>query len=214
MGYKAFVSMNIAIVGSGSVSGLLAQGLAYPEHEIFIGLKEEQGPAFDYLLDEFPNITVTSIEDAAEIADVIIMTSSPAEVRETAYFLGDVRKKVIIDTSFMNFTSFGNYINTVNAIRSITGSQHVAKWFNSAGFDSLTEKGVKKEEAINMFVAGDSKKAKEMAKLLSRDMGFAYCHDFGGSDAVPLLDEMALCWHNLSLRKEKGEKIAIKITRQ
>ena len=212
MGYKAFASMNIAIVGNGKMSAVLAQGLALAGHEVLIGIKENELVSFDFLLNEFDNIFVMSIEDAAEAADVIFLTASPENVRESAYLLDDVRSKVIVDTTFMNFANDGNYINTVSAIKAITGSPYVVKCFNAAGFEAMSNNR-KKENTINMFVAGDSKKAKEVAKLLARDLGFSECHDFGGMDSVPLLDEMALCYQNLAVKQAEGEKIAIKITR-
>jgi 8-hydroxy-5-deazaflavin:NADPH oxidoreductase len=213
MGYKAFASMNIAIVGNGKTTAVLAQGLALAGHEIMIGIKEDEQISFDYLEAEFENIEITTIDDAAAAADVIFITSTPEEVREMAYLLDDVRRKVIIDTTFMNLHQTGGYLNTVGAITAITGSPHVVKCFNAAGFEVM-ESFSKKDGAINMFVAGDSKKGKEVVRLLARDLGFADCHDFGDSDAVALLDEMAICYQNLVMKKAAGEKIAIKITRQ
>jgi predicted dinucleotide-binding enzyme len=213
MGYKAFASMNIAIVGNGKMSAVLAQGLALAGHEIQIGVRDNERISFDFLMAEFENISVTTIDDAAESADVIFLTASPENIRETAYLLDDVRKKVIIDTTYMNFSNYGSYINTVNAVKAITGSPYVVKCFNAAGFEAMSPTA-KKDGSINMFVAGDSIKAKEVVKLLARDLGFAECHDFGGSDCVPLLDEMAICYQNLAVKQLQGEKIAIKITRK
>jgi len=213
MGYKAFASMNIAIVGNGKTTAVLAQGLALAGHEVLIGIKETEQISFDYLEDEFENIQITTIDDAAAVADVIFITSTPEDVREMAYLLEDVRKKVIIDTTFMNLQRTDNYLNTVGAIKAITGSAHVVKCFNAAGFEVI-ESPTKKDGSINMFVAGDSKKGKEVVRLLARDLGFADCHDFGDIDAIPLLDEMAMCYQNLVIKKAQGEKIAIKITRQ
>ena len=39
------------------------------------------------------NINVCSIEAAADIADLIIIATAPRDVREVAYWLGDVRRK-------------------------------------------------------------------------------------------------------------------------
>lgn len=213
MGYKAFASMNIAIVGNGKMSAVLAQGLALAGHEVQIGVRDSERISFDYLMSEFDNISVTTIDNAASNADVIFLTSSPEHIRETAYLLDDVRRKVIIDTTYMNFNNYGSYINTVNAVKAITGSPYVVKCFNSAGFEAMST-NVRKNDSINMFVAGDSIKAKAVVKVLARDLGFTECHDFGGADSVPLLDEMAMCYQNLSIRQSQGEKIAIKITRQ
>ena len=212
MGYKAFASMNVAIIGRGKTSAVLAQGLALAGHEVLIGIKEDEKISFDYLVDEFDNIFITSIEDAAQEADVIIMSTAPEEVRERAYLLDDVRGKVIIDTSYMNINTSADYLNTLNAIKAITGSALVVKCFSAIGFEPPAN-FLSNESKNSIFVAGDSKKAKAMATLIARDLGFGDCHDYGGDDSVPLLDEMAICYHNLSLVSQK-EKVAVKVTKR
>jgi predicted dinucleotide-binding enzyme len=210
MGYKAFACMNIAIIGKEKMSVVLAQGLALAGHQILIGIKEEETITFDFLVDEFENIHVVTVEEAAAEADLIIMATSPEQVREMAYLLDDVRKKVIIDSTFMSIEGEDQYLNTVQAIKAITGSQHVVKCFNAAGFEpQAAVKG--RDNVVQMFLAGDDRKSKETARVIARDLGFAECHDFGGIDSVPLLDEMAICHYNLSTRKAVGEKVAITI---
>lgn len=213
MGYKAFATMNIAIIGIGRMTSILAQGLAIAGHEIFIGIKEDEDILFDFLIEEFDNIYITAIDNAAAKADLIIMAAAPENIREASYLMEDVRKKVIIDVTCMSFTNSENYLNTLSAIKSITGSQYVVKCFNTAGFEPLP-KNTRGDNSINMFLAGDNNKAKEIAKLIARDLGYSECHDFGGSDSVALLDEMAICYHHLASRKAQGEKIAIRITKE
>jgi len=212
MGYKSFACMTIALVGNGRLSAVLAQGLAIAGHEVLVGIRENDKIMFDFLLDEFENIQVMHVEEAAAAADLIIMATQPELVREMAYLLDDVRRKVILDITGIHHNGTGNYFNTVNAIKSITGSPFVVKCFNTRGFEIVSTPATR-DNTINMFVAGDNKKAKETAKVIARDLGFADSHDFGGIDAVPLLDEMALCYHNLAAQDKKGEKIAIKITK-
>lgn len=212
MGYKAFASMNIAIIGNGRTTATLAQGLAIAGHEIFIGIKEDQSIILDFLEEEFENIHVVTMEQAANYADLVIMATPPEEVREAAYLLDDVRKKVIIDNTFMSYSGSENYLNTLTAIRAITGSPFVVKCFNAAGFAPMPQI-VQTDSTVNMFVAGDNQKAKELAKLIARDMGYSECHDFGGSESVSLLDEMAICYYNLST-EEQREKAAVKVSRK
>lgn len=208
MSYKAFVRMNIAIIGNEETSFTLARGLLAAGHHIFIGIKETE----IILPDELGKAYVTTIEDAAARADLIIMATNPANVREAAYLLGDVRKKVILDVSYMSCPLSQQYLNTLSAIKSITGALYIVKCFNAAGFQPLS-RSTGKDNIINMFLAGDNPKAKAVAKWVARDLGFAECHDFGGNDSATLLDEMAICYRHLAAHKEKGEKIAIKITR-
>jgi len=212
MGYKAFAYMNIAVIGNGRTAAKIAEGLALAGHEVFIGLKEQDDIPSFFRDEQFENITVTTIEAAAADADMIIMAGAPNGVREAAYLLDDVRKKVIIDATYMSYENEEGYLNTLSAIKSITGSPFVVKCFNASGFEPLP-KVSREDDTIHMFLAGDNRKSKEIAKLIARDLGYAECHDFGGSDSATLLDEMAICYYHLSERKEQGEKISIRITK-
>ena len=68
--------------------------------------------------------------------------------------------------------------------------------------------------AIDMFAAGSSVKAKEVAKKLSLDAGFAECYDFGGDDKVELLEQFALSWINLAIMQKLGRNIAFKVLKR
>lgn len=188
MAHKTFVSLNIAIIGSDKTIIPVADELENAGHELFIGYEDD-------LADP------TIIENAAEEADVIILATDTANIRGIAYWLGDVRKKVIIDaTNFMASPSSDD-TNTLNAIKAITGSANVAKMYSCAGYRHVLDMFIKKME-IDMFVAGDSAKAKEVVKILASDMGFRYCHDFGNSNTIPLLEEMVRCWSNFAARQK------------
>ena len=179
----------------------------------WFGVKEGDDLEGVYLPDEFDNIYVDSIENVAAVADVILLAAPAKDIREVAYHLGDVRKKVIIDISGNIEPKPEEYIYTVKAARSITGAAHLVKSFNCAGFDNLLAPSFEKD-AVDMFVAGDSQKAKEMTKLLAKDLGFANCYDFGDQETIPLLEDMARCWHNLAIKQKMGQKIAFKIVKR
>ena len=211
MGYKSFVSMNIAVIGAGNVSEKMAECLAMSGHEIYLGLKDEQTVS-ERLLRDNENIQACTIGNAACEADIIIMAVPVDNLREAAYLLGDVRKKIIIGVSGNVEPKPADFVHTVNAIKAITGAQHVVKCFTCGGYDELLSPSFKKN-AADMFVAGDSKKAKEVVKLLAEIMGFANCYDFGDNDTVPLLEDMAKFWYNLAISQKLGQKISFKLIR-
>ena len=67
---------------------------------------------------------------------------------------------------------------------------------------------VGQEQMIELLLAGDSKKAKEVAKILTLDLGVDQFFDFGGDDAVPLFNEMTSGWRQLLQdHKPKNEGI-------
>lgn len=210
MSYKSFVSMNIAIMGAGKKSETLARSLAAAGHEIFMGLKNYDNPISYYLRDTYENINITSVEQAAAMADIIIIATPLDEVRKTAYLLDDVRRKVVIDVTTSVSVKSEEYLNSLNAIRSITGSQHVVKCLNCQGYKNLISPLFGNKD-IDMLVVGGSKKSKEIVKILSEDLGMKNVFDFGDNDATLLLDEMAKCWHNIAVKQKMGRKISFKI---
>jgi predicted dinucleotide-binding enzyme len=69
-------------------------------------------------------------------------------------------------------------------------------------------------EGIDMFMAGDSESAKQVASQLALDCGFGACYDFGKADKVQLLEQFALSWINLAIMQGHGRNIAFKILRR
>ena len=212
MRYKTFGCMNIAIIGTGKNCEALAKGLAAAGHEVFIGMKSisGNGQVSHKLLEAYENIYITTVHDAAVEADVILITTPATEVREVAYMLDDVRKKTIIDLSSFNFVRHNKHINTYNAIKAITGSQNIVKCYNVTGYEDLVNPEIH-EDNTDMFIAGDSKKSKEMVKLLARDIGFVNCFDFGDYETVPMLDHMSECWNNRAVKQKVQASLAYKL---
>ena len=197
MGYKTFVSMNVAVVGIGKVSEQYAIELAMAGHQVFRAWKEVDALTITVTEEEFDNIYSCDIEEAAAAADLIIIATEPKDAREVAYWLNDVRRKVIIDATADVHTDSDDLTNTMNAIRSITGSQHVVKVVNTTRYANLLQ-SLFSGNKPGMLVAGDSKKAKAVTKILADDMDIPNCSDFGGDETILLLDEMAKCWSKLT----------------
>jgi hypothetical protein len=124
-----------------------------------------------------------------------------------------VKDKVIIDATNAVFAKPAPYQNGVEALLALTDSKHVVKCFNSTGFENM-ENPIYQGMGIDMFVAGDSVKGKEIACQLAKDLGFAECYDFGGNDKVNLLEQFALAWINLAIMQKQGRDMAFKILRR
>jgi len=197
MGYKTFVSMNVAVVGIGKVSEHYAIELAMAGHQVFRAWTDPELLTVSVTEEEFDNIFSCDIEEAAAAADLIIIATEPKDAREVAYWLNDVRRKVIIDATADVHTDSDDATNTVNAIRSITGSQHIVKVVNTTRYGNLLQ-SLFSGNTPGMLVAGDGKKAKAVTKILADDMEILNCSDFGGDETILLLDEMAKCWNKLS----------------
>lgn len=213
MGYKNFASMNIAIIGSGVVSDALAYKLAMAGHEVLLAGKDEDDNVNWGLANEFDNMDVTDLEHVANIADIIIIATKGEDAREVAYRIGDVRRKVIIDATNILSNKTGEHLHTVSAIMAITGNKHVVRCFNCLGLENFLSL-IERNDSVDMYIAGDSEKAKDVAKLLARDMGYSECYDFGGNETIEFLEDMARCWINLTMLQKKGAKIDFKLLRK
>jgi predicted dinucleotide-binding enzyme len=198
MGYKTFVSMNIAIIGTGDTGESYAAAFALTGHHVYMAWTDGEKSGINPALQSFDNIHICSIEEAAEVADLIIIATAPRDVREVAYWLGDVRRKVIIDASANVHVPYHESIKTACAITAITGSVHVVKIFNSSGYEAII-KPLFSGNDVGLMLAGDSKKAKEVMKILCVEMGIQNCYDLGNSDTIPLFDELTKSWRSLAV---------------
>ncbi len=128
MHYKTFVSMNIAIIGSGETAETYAAGFASAGHEVFIAGKDGDKAAAKPLIAMLDNVYACSIEDAADVADLIIIATPPKDVREVSYWLGDVRRKAIIDATSNVAAPDEELVKTACGIQAITlGSAHIVE---------------------------------------------------------------------------------------
>lgn len=205
MSYRNFVSMNIAIIGVSEIAESYALAFTSAGHEVFMAWKESDVNGINPLLGQLDGVHFCSIEQAAEEADLIIIATTPKDVREVAYWLGDVRRKVIIDATSNVFAGPDEQVRTVCAIKAITGSAYIIKAFHTKGYEQML-KPLFNGVSIDMVLVGDSKKAKEITKILARELGINNCYDFGGSEAIPLFNVMTACWRELA-KKNTPERL-------
>lgn len=197
MGYKTFVSMNIAVIGTGLTVETYASRYALAGHEVYMAWKDGDKTGVSAGLQVFDNIHFCSIEEAAEVADLIVIASSPKDVREVSYWMGDVRRKVIIDATANIHTASEAQVKTVCAIKAITGSQHIVKVFSTRGYEQLL-KPFFQDDNVRLVLVGSSKKAKEVAKIITRDLGVDIFFDLGGDEHIPLFNAMTSAWREVS----------------
>ncbi|MCU0645016.1 MAG: NAD(P)-binding domain-containing protein [bacterium] len=205
--------MKIAIIGTGNVGTALARGLANVGHHIFLGARNLDDEKVKKLAHQHKNISAHLVSDAVAAAEVVIVATPPAAVPAIAKNLGDVNDKIIIDATNSVVAKPDPYQNGVEALLALTNSKHVVKCFNSTGFENMANP-IYHGMGIDMFVAGDSVKGKEVACQLAKNLGFAECYDFGGNDKVNLLEQFALAWINLAIIQQQGRNIAFKILRR
>lgn len=203
--------MNIAIIGTGNVGGALATVWSKKGHTILLGVKDVNSfKGMDLLKNE--HTSVQPIAEAVIKSEVILIATPPNAVFGILEQMGDVTGKTIIDATNAVRQSPDPYKTVYHCLTDKTTAE-VVKCFNTTGFENMLDP-IYGGEGIDMFMAGDSEKAKEVAKQLALDAGFSTCIDFGKGDKVELLEKLALCWINLAIMQGHGRNLAFKVVRR
>lgn len=205
--------MDIAIIGTGNVGGALARKWAAKGHRILLGVrnsKEFKGTE----LSQIPGISVYSIPEAVQQATAVLLATPATAAAEVAQSLGDTSGKVIMDAmnAVMGRGPAG-FSNTSEAILAHTATRDVIKCFNTTGYNNMLNpdyNGIK----LDLFMAGNSSRGKEIARQLALDAGFENCYDAGGNDMFSLMEQFAFFWINLAMRQGLGREIGFKLLRR
>lgn len=205
--------MNIAIIGSGNVGTALGKGWINAGHNVVFGVRDQSSEKTKKAMGIIADAVVTTIADACHISEVIVITTSADAILDLIPQLGDVKNKTIIDTSNAVQKKPSGYNTAYHALKDNTRCISIVKCFNSTGFENM-QNPVYKTEGIDMFCAGDDTHAKNIAIQLAKDLGFANCYNFGGTEKVELLEQWALCWINLAIIQGNGRDIAFKIIKR
>lgn len=200
--------MQIAIIGTGNVGGALATNWAMKGHSINLGVQDISNfKGKELLSSEY--INAFTIKEAVVKSAVVLIATPPTAIFEIIEQMGDVSGKIIIDATNTVRQAPEPYKTVYHCLTDKTQAE-VVKCFNSTGFENMLNP-VYNGEGIDMFMAGDSEKAKSVARQLALDSGFSSCLDFGKSDTVELLEKFALSWINLAIIQGQGRNMAFKV---
>lgn len=206
--------LKIAVIGAGNVGGTLAQKWIEAGHLVLIGAKFPLSEKSIALATKIGEDRFTSIEHAVKQADVIVLAVPAMQVVEVAKSLGDTTGKIIIDTAnIVMGRGPEGYTNTTDAILANTQTNDVVKCFNTTGFNNMANPDYN-GQAIELFVAGDSEKGKQVAKELALAAGFSDCITVGGNDKFTLMEQFAFFWINLAMFQGQGREIGFKLLRR
>jgi len=205
--------MNIAIIGTGNVGGALALSWAKKGHQINLGVRDVNSFKGKELLN-IPNIAVFEVNEAVNKSAVILIATPALSTIEVVKSLGDTSGKIIIDSmNIIMGKGPEGYTNTADAILKNTQTKDVVKCFNTTGFNNM-QNPMYGNVNIDMFVAGNSVKGKEIAIQLAKDAGFAECYSVGGNDKFQMMEQFAWFWINLAMMQGQGRGIAFKLLKR
>ncbi|NUM70815.1 MAG: NAD(P)-binding domain-containing protein [Ignavibacteriaceae bacterium] len=205
--------MKIAIIGAGNVGGALAKGFADAGHTVIIGARDVNSDDVKSLLAQSPAISATSISEAINLAETVVISTPPDAAVKIAQDNPALKYKTVIDATNSVFRNPEPYKTAFEGIKAVTGCENVVKCFNTTGFENMANPRYG-DIGIDMFMAGSSAEAKSVARKLSLDIGFEECYDFGGDDKAALLEQFAMSWINLAIMQKHGRGIAFKLIRR
>ncbi len=205
--------MNIAAVGTGNVGATLAISLSKAGHRVFPGVRSLKSfSGMDKIL--AAGLEPKRITEAVALSDIIILATPATAAADAARQLGDTTGKVIIDTmNIVGGRGPEGFENTASAVLEHTQTKDVVKCFNTTGYENMTDPQYA-AGPIDMFTAGDSKRGKEIATRLARDIGFGKVYDLGGNDKFTLIEQLANVWIDLAIMQGYGRDMAFKIIRR
>jgi predicted dinucleotide-binding enzyme len=205
--------MKIAVIGSGNVGGTLARKWSEKGHEVCIGARDPENSKGRELRG-LSNLRFCTIQDAVRNSGVILIAVPALSAVDAVRSLGDTSGKIIIDSmNIVGGTGPAGFTNVSDAILANTISRDVVKCFNTTGYNNM-EDPVYPGAVLDMFMAGDSKRGKQVAHQLAIDAGFAECFDAGGNDKFFLLEQLANFWINMAMSRGFGREIGIKILKR
>jgi len=163
--------MKIAVIGAGNVGSALGKGWLSASHEVVFGVRDPHSAKTIKTLSLVQRAPIKAISEAAAWAEVIVITTPPEAVIELIPQLGDLSGKVVIDATNAVRTRPEPFATAYHAIKATAKHIDIAKCFNSTGYENMLNP-IYHGEGIDMFVAGDSLKAKQIATQLAKDIGF------------------------------------------
>ncbi len=203
--------MKIAIIGTGNIGSALATHWANKGHQIHLGVRSIKNFKGKELL-QLPSTSAHTISEAAQLSDVILVATPPQIATDLAKQFGNLEGKIIIDATNAVRSKPEGFPTAFHAFATLTKAA-VVKCFNSTGFENIKFPKVG-DTALDMFMAGDNKRGKEIAEQLALECGFENCYDFGGSDQVELLEKFALSWINLAIFQKMGREVGFKLLKK
>ena len=204
--------MKIAIVGHGNVGGALALAWAKAGHDVLIGTRKNDDEKAAKLVASHEHISAANLDEAVSASEVILVATPAPVTADLAKAWGTLSDKVVIDATNALWEQPAPYETGYHAFADLTKSE-VVKAFNTTGFENMADP-VYGDTTADMFMAGDSSKAKQVAEQLARGAGFEKTYDFGGTDKVKALEHFAFGWINLAIMQGEGRQMAFKILKR
>ncbi len=208
--------MKIGILGAGNVGGTLGEKWAQKGHQVVFGVRDPNSPEIkERLAKSGVNARAGSLQEAADFAEVVVLTLPWGAVEENLKTLGSLEGKILFDCTNPNFTADPAQSHPQSGgerVASLVPGTKVVKIFNTTGWENMANP-LYGAEPLTMLYAGDDAAAKAIAAQLTTDIGFEPV-DVGSLANSGLLESVAQLWGKLAYGQQLGRDIALKLVRR
>ncbi len=201
--------MHLAIIGSGSVGGALAQAFAAMGHEVRLGVRNPESETAKALAAGSEHIAVATLADAAAVADLVVLAVPFGAVAEAIAALGDISGKILIDaTNPLGQTddgfglTLGHTSSGGEQVAALAQGAHVVKTLNQIGWEVMRHAKSFSNPPV-LFMAGEDSGAKATVAALLESLGFDPV-DAGGIAKSRLLEPFGMLWINQAILRGDG----------
>lgn len=190
--------MKIGTIGSGNVGGTLGKRWAKNGHAVAFSSRDPQSAGMQQLIaDAGPTARATTVIDAAEASDVILLATPWPAAHEALKAAGNLAGKILIDATNpllpnLSGLSVGTTTSAAELVAGWAGGAKVVKAFNTVGFNIMANPRFNGQSAL-LFYCGDDAEAKNVVGQLASEIGFDAV-DAGPLTRARLLEPFAGLW--------------------
>lgn len=191
--------MRIAVIGAGKVGRALAAGFVASGHEVRFGVRAPRDPKH-----EGAPAPVVGIAEAAQAADVVLLSTPWAAAEDALQSAGDLSGKVLVDAT----NPIGPGMVLTHG-RDDSGAEQVARWapgarvvkaFNTIGREVMANPRFGDRSAV-LWICGDD--AAAVVELAS-GLGFEPMQ-LGPLARARFIEPAALVWITASMQRANRE---------
>lgn len=169
--------MKITIIGAGNMGAAFVKQLTRAGHQVSVTARDAAKAA--QVAAAHPGARAVPVAGAAEGADAVVLATGYGDAVAALRAVGNLAGKVVVDitnpltTDYMGLT-IGHGTSAAEEIARAVPGAEVVKAFNTVFAQVLAEGAdFGNGRIVEVFVAGDSERAKQTASTIAESIGFA-----------------------------------------
>ncbi len=202
----------IAVIGTGDMGGSLGVMLGKSGYTIVYGSRDPTRDAAKELVEQSgEGASVTTQQEAAQAAEIILLAVPWPPVEQIAQNIGDLENKIVVSLAFPYQVGEDGYLESgvETSIAEMIQAWHPEAKVLMAGFPGafLIDDPMAMGDPPTVSIAGDDREAKEMVARLTADLGLVP-FDAGPTRHSRYIEAMGMLYMvPLSQGREEGLEI-------